>query len=45
MVFGLSRQWKVFKEYMTEQRMFDLQCHKQILQKAYAIGLIDDQTI
>lgn len=43
--FSFELAWKALKEYMTEQGMADLQFPKQILQEAYAAGLIGDQAV
>ena len=43
--FSFELAWKALKEYMTEQGVPDLQFPKQILQEAYATGLIDDQAV
>ena len=43
--FCFELAWKSLKEYMTEQGVSDLQFPKQVLQEAYAAGLIDDQAI
>ena len=43
--FSFELAWKALKEYMTEQGVADLQFPKQILQEAYAAGLIDDQAV
>ena len=43
--FSFELAWKALKEYMAEQGVPDLQFPKQILQEAYAAGLIDDQTV
>ena len=43
--FSFELAWKALKEYMTEQGVPDLQFPKQLLQEAYAAGLIDDQAV
>ena len=43
--FSFELAWKALKEYMAEQGVPDLQFPKQILQEAYAAGLIDDQAV
>ena len=43
--FSFELAWKSLKEYMAEQGVADLQFPKQVLQEAYAAGLIDHEAI
>lgn len=43
--FSFELAWKSLKEYMAEQGVADLQFPKQVLQEAYAAGLIDHEEI
>ena len=43
--FSFELAWKSLKEYMAEQGVADLQFPKQVLQEAYAAGLIDHEDI